>query len=47
MYNNITLQFITIKERHQIVMNGDLPLLNSNGNIVVQDIQGELLSLLH
>lgn len=37
MYNN-TL----VKGRHQAVMRGDVPVFDSNGNILVQDVQGEL-----
>ncbi|KAL0132884.1 hypothetical protein PUN28_000544 [Cardiocondyla obscurior] len=32
---NITL----IKERHQVIINGDLPLFDCDGNILVQDVQ--------
>ncbi|XP_071577461.1 uncharacterized protein [Temnothorax nylanderi] len=35
MNNNITL----IKGRHQVVMAGDVPLFNSDGNLLVQDVQ--------
>lgn len=32
-----------IKERHQLIMNENLPLFDSDGNILVQDVQSELL----
>ncbi|CAL1680997.1 unnamed protein product [Lasius platythorax] len=35
MNNNIML----IKGRHQVVMTGDVPLFNSDGNLLVQDVQ--------
>lgn len=33
---------ILIEGRHQVIMNGDVPMFNSDGNLFVQDVQGEL-----
>lgn len=34
---------ITLIKEHQLIMNKNLPLFDSDGNILVQDVQSELL----
>lgn len=41
--NPIMNDIMLIEGRHKIIMNGDRPMFNSDGNLLVQDIQGKLL----